>query len=875
LDSSEVLSKYSVAFFSETWLTSPKSLILDKDFFQVPAVRATRRGRPSGGLHLYCNPQLQPRLISSCFNYIAVQLATLSVVGVYFKPNSDLDDIITTLATALNNVNTSLPIILGGDLNLRPDTQDFREVQDFLSHYGMQLASDPSKPTFLYPRGKSCIDFVFASSTLTVLNCSTIDVACSDHLPLQLVLKLPRKQATFNVRTSPRRGLDLDACVDFLSNPELLQLPPHEVVHRIDEFFVSRDSTTPLKRKCAKPWFTRYSYSLRQECLRLLQLSRVNPAFSTQFCIARSAYHRHIRSAKLAYFRAKADDLVVLARREGLPALYRKAKRNSPGSAIPLHDLFSYSKDLFSAAPGNNSITPMPGCEVENHPLLEAFTLSEISDCLSKAKSKAGSSYAHGSLSPFSLKLLSPTMIPILQRVFNHSLATSTFPSSWLESTLFFLYKKGDHSVPSNYRTIAIENPFLKVFMLLVTKRMPFFAESEDLLPAFQFGFRPARSCLSAASLLHHIVSTRLSARKRTYAAFIDFSKAFDSVNRRILFTKLQLLGFPFRLCNLVSHIFINLEIRIKQNSLQSPPFVTEKGTPQGDPLSPLLFSLFLADLPLHLMEHGIAVTPTISINFLQYADDLVVLSENPTDLQHNLNVLFLYCESNHLTINIPKSKYLVFHKGRLPVSSVSINSVVLEKVSSFSYLGFHFSPQLSFSRHLAVCTSKANARIGLLFSCMPLKFLPIETVLNVFFCFIFPILTYGIHVWSTRLSQASMSALNALFTKFLKRYLCLPVFSNNAIIHFITDTRPLFETLILYAHSHPFPASFPPSLSGLPLACLSALPPLPHVEYSPLPLIPSPFWLTKVVAHIPLSPTARRLLLHPLVSPFFPDFAR
>ncbi|KAG1656242.1 Fumarylacetoacetate hydrolase domain-containing protein 2 [Nymphon striatum] len=377
-----------------------------------------------------------------------------------------------------------------------------------------------------------------------------------------------------------------------------------------------------------------------------------------------------IRNAKSIFIKKQSEDLIIKAKEHGIKALFRHVKRKTPSSSASIQAMYQHCKNLFtSEEPLTPEITKIPSCENENHPLLFTISLQEVEAALKQARSRACS--ISGYLSPHSLKLLLPGIAPILHILFNHFLVNSTFPSCWLEAIFFFLHKKGDRNEPSNYRTIAIENPFLKVFMLWLTSRLSSFCESENILPDMQFGFRHNRSCISATSMLHHVVHSRLSNKKRTYAAFIDFSRAFDSIDRSLLFTKLQILGIPFLVCKLLHHILFNLKYRIRQDSLLSASFQCDKGTPQGDPLSPLLFSLFLADLPDYLDFDGLSFpNSSVKIHLLMYADDIVLLAEDANQLQTALDCLFKYCQQFKLQINVEKSKFFVFHKGRLPKCS-------------------------------------------------------------------------------------------------------------------------------------------------------------------------------------------------------------
>ncbi|KAG1670844.1 putative RNA-directed DNA polymerase from transposon BS [Nymphon striatum] len=495
-------------------------------------------------------------------------------------------------------------------------------------------------------------------------------------------------------------------------------------------------------------------------------MTKLDPSFAQDFCIARIAYQKGIRNAKSIFIKKQSEDLIIKAKEHGIKALFRHVKRKTPSSSASIQAMYQHCKNLFtSEEPLTPEITKIPSCENENHPLLFTISLQEVEAALKQARSRACS--ISGYLSPHSLKLLLPGIAPILHILFNHFLVNSTFPSCWLETIFFFLHKKGDRNEPSNYRTIAIENPFLKVFMLWLTSRLSSFCESENILPDMQFGFRHNRSCISATSMLHHVVHSRLSNKKRTYAAFIDFSRAFDSIDRSLLFTKLQILGIPFLVCKLLHHIFFNLKYRIRQDSLLSASFQCDKGTPQGDPLSPLLFSLFLADLPDYLDFDGLSFpNSSVKIHLLMYADDIVLLAEDANQLQTALDCLFKYCQQFKLQINVEKSKFFVFHKGRLPKCSVSINGHDLERVPTFVYLGIVFTPQLSFTKHIERCVSKANARLGLG---------DVTTEFRAYICGTISVLSQACYLTLTQKSaENNMTAVHILQ---LNSYNTLPVF--------------------------------------------------------------------------------------------------
>src|SRR3990167_684761 len=102
----------------------------------------------------------------------------------------------------------------------------------------------------------------------------------------------------------------------------------------------------------------------------------------------------------------------------------------------------------------------------------------------------------------------------------------------------------------------------------------------------------------------------------------------------------------------------------------------------------------------------------------------------------------------NKIEINQDKTKCLVFHKGRLPPTSLTLQGTQLELVKSYEYVGLTFTPQLSFSKHLKKTTQKARCRIGQLFSMLPINECSRDLFLQVFRCYIYPVFTYGLPVW-------------------------------------------------------------------------------------------------------------------------------
>jgi len=379
------------------------------------------------------------------------------------------------------------------------------------------------------------------------------------------------------------------------------------------------------------------------------------------------------------------------------------------------------------------------------------------------------------------------------------------------------------------------------------------------LLPDFQFGFRKSRSTITAATVLYEAIYQRLTSKpksSKTYVCFVDFAKCFDSVRRDLLFTKLQKLGFPTVLCELLHFIYANTKFFIRSGIHLVEAFETSIGLPQGCCLSPILFCLFVHDLPDFLTHNGIPFH-SFYLKYLQFADDLALIANSPTDLQMALCSLEQYCNANYLNINVDKTKIMVFYMGSQQRQIFYLGGKEVEQVTSFTYLGVTYTTQLSFTKHVENLNAKASSKCGILLSKLPNFDLPPFIILDLFNCYILPTYRYGLSLWFGRTSEAVMIALDSVFTKFLKRYLGIPYRSNNSITHFITGTEPLsiiLQNMYLQSFNS---LSFPSCMNGFKLNHSNGT---PHI-YDPLPLIPTYFWHSKYPGYLPTYSHSRKLL--------------
>ena len=160
------------------------------------------------------------------------------------------------------------------------------------------------------------------------------------------------------------------------------------------------------------------------------------------------------------------------------------------------------------------------------------------------------------------------------------------------------IYKKGDTRCPGNYRGIALLDVFSKLYISILTTRLTFYCEAYTKLSESQAGFRAGYSTIDNAFVLYSIISKYLGMKKRfIYVAFVDFQKAFDSIDRNVLYEILHNNGLSGHLYSAIVSIYSCVKAYVREGGLCSNILYCTKGLRQGCKLSPMLFALYINEL--------------------------------------------------------------------------------------------------------------------------------------------------------------------------------------------------------------------------------------------------------------------------------------
>ena len=350
--------------------------------------------------------------------------------------------------------------------------------------------------------------------------------------------------------------------------------------------------------------------------------------------------------------------------------------------------------------------------------------------------------------------------------MYNLCLQMGTFPNSWCVSMVTPIPKtKSKSTKAGDWRPISQISLPGKLLEKIVHSQVYRYLQLNNLLSEKQYGFRKGLSTsLAIFDVLKELYSN-WNDKIYSGCAFIDFSRAFDSINHEILFSKLKLYGFDIKPIKFFKEYMGKRRQRTCVNGYTSEEARVTCGTAQGSILGPLIFILYINDIFKSIKTEG---------KIYMYADDtLIVCKSNNIDIvtssiQRALNNMFIWCTANKLSLNLSKTKHLTVQNSKPDHEPpVHVNNKCIGTVTSYEYLGMSLDNKLSMNEYLDNMWKKANTKLGILGKIR--RFISVKTAASIYKCMIRPHMDYIDFVVESGTSE-KISRLDRLQEKALRR---------------------------------------------------------------------------------------------------------
>jgi hypothetical protein len=415
-------------------------------------------------------------------------------------------------------------------------------------------------------------------------------------------------------------------------------------------------------------------------------------------------------------------------------------------------------QDQFSSVYSDPEAPGVKSPDFDSPPIRQPFTNYELSvseeDIMEAIKDiKTDSAPGPDGIPVVLLKACASQLSKPIRSLWKESMSSGVVPSFYKKAYVSPLYKKGNRAEAVNYRPVSLTSHIVKVYERVLRKVMVKYLEDNDILSCKQHGFRSGRSCLT--QMLSHFdeIMLGLTGNMDTDSIYLDYAKAFDKVDHRLLLLKLHKYGFSQQIIDWIQSFLVNRTQSVVLNGQHSVISWILSGVPQGTVLGPILFILFINDL------QGCVMNSKVSF----FADDTRISKQISCEqdvqlLQQDLDSVILWSKYNNMKLHEDKFE-LMIHKSNknnmlyeLPFVSECMmytisNGDELQPVHTLRDLGVTVSSDLSWSTHISTIASKARSMASWVFSVFKTR--NITTMMTLYKSLVRSILEYCCPLWN------------------------------------------------------------------------------------------------------------------------------
>ena len=529
---------------------------------------------------------------------------------------------------------------------------------------------------------------------------------------------------------------------------------------------------------------------------------------STEYKSARNKVNRELKKSKKEYYLRYFDDNKNNIRNiwKGIRSIINIKNTVSPkitqlstnGNIIdnPLDVANTFNNFFANVGPTTErSIPKVPNISPESYlkrRLQYNFIVAHISneEVLEIINNLENKSTGPSSIPIKLLKIIPDLIIIPLCKIINISFCTGVFPDALKVARVAPVHKGGSTLDVNNFRPISLLSIFDKIIEKLMHKRLYSYLEEHNVIFNNQFGFRKGNSTIHSLIQITEEIKSSIENGKHGCGIFIDLRKAFDTVNHQILLSKLEHYGVRCNALNWFRSYLYDRKQYVCINGSSSALKTINCGVPQGSVLGPLLFLIYINDLP------GISNI----LSFFLFADDTNIYyeSDNLTELESTVNVELKKLDTwlcvNRLSLNITKTNFVIFHPFNKPLIktiTLKIRNKAISEERYVKYLGVLIDSSLSWKFHIDNLQKKLSRTLGLLYKIRP--FVNTDILMTLYYSIFYPHILYAIQVWgfSFECNKKKLVVLQKKIVRLISNNDSVPP-RQGAIVH----TNPIFTAL-------------------------------------------------------------------------------
>jgi Reverse transcriptase (RNA-dependent DNA polymerase)/Endonuclease-reverse transcriptase len=732
-----------IVFGTESWLDEsiPNSFCFP-DNYEV--FRRDRKGLGGGVficIHNSLHASLHATSEKSEILWVDLMLPDNSILklAVVYKPDRDLEPL-SELCSEIEKLqlekNPKLQVIIGGDLNL-PNANWNNPIRDSqcvvtqklveLLDQGMTQIVD--KPTRVTQHSSNILDVILTNHPFKMHDLS-IEDGISDHkavlgiiqtkhemsMPNNRKIFLFHKADTNMFKTELQNSLQ-SFRINCLSSKNI-----SDILKNFYDILTSSAEKCVPQKLCKKstdpPWYNKDIRLLKKKMRT--QHARFKTTHSSvdyaNYSNSRQTLNLMKRKAEQTFLTKDLGDMLKSSPKRYWTFVKYKTKgsfssisglQNGKGKLItdPVGKA-TILNEQFQSVFVKNGGEKLPDCPKRTDKTFSIKDLCVTSEGIRKLIVSLNNFKASGpdSISPRLLKLAPQELSEYLLMIFQKCIDLKEIPTQWKVANISPIFKKGSKTNAENYRPISLTSVVCKIFEHIITSNIATYLEQNSLFNPDQFGFRKNRSCEFQLQRVCQDLSFLLDGGGEADLIFLDFAKAFDKVSHDFLLHKLSSYGLDQDTVDLVKSFLSNRTQKVVVDGQESSAIPVTSGVPQGSVLGPLLFLLYINDLP-----------DNVKSQFRLFADDSLLYRKikSPEDhiqLQKDLDEVVKWCVKWKMCLNLDKCEYMQMTSKREPSQNqYIISNQVLNKVSSYKYLGLNITENLNWNLHVNSLIAKAN----------------------------------------------------------------------------------------------------------------------------------------------------------------------